>query len=131
MSNLLNWLTVSGAIVLLVVALGMVAFTRRLKSTVHHGRSLADREELPPSRSDLLRHGLRLQGTITDVRSLHTVFSSAQSREHVVTVAKAYDSDTGQMRRFTQHGNLSLGHRGDPVTVLIDPAKPSVYLIIR
>jgi hypothetical protein len=113
------------------VALGVTAVARRVQSPVRRGRSLADREELPPSRSDLLRQGLRLQGTITDVRRLHTLFSSAQSRQHVVTVASAYDPDTGQMRRFTQHGNLSLGHRGDPVTVLIDPARPSVYLIIR
>jgi uncharacterized protein DUF3592 len=131
MSNLLSWLPIVGAIVLLVVALGVTAVARRVQSPVRRGRSLADREELPPSRSDLLRQGLRLQGTITDVRRLHTLFSSAQSRQHVVTVASAYDPDTGQMRRFTQHGNLSLGHRGDPVTVLIDPARPSVYLIIR
>lgn len=129
MSNLLSWLPIVGAIVLLVVALGVIAFARRVESPVR--RALADREELPPSRSDLFRHGLRLQGTITDVRLPHTVRLRARSRQHVVTVATAYDPDTGPMRRFTQHGNLSLGHRGDPVTVLIDPAKPSVYLIIR
>lgn len=131
MSNLLSWLPVVGVIVLLVVALGVTAVARRVQSPVRRGRSLTDREALPASRSDLLRHGLRLQGTITDVRRLHTLFSSAQSRQHVVTVATAYDPDTSQTRRFTQHGNLLLGHRGDPVTVLIDPAKPSVYLIIR
>ena len=131
MSNLPSWLPVVGVIVLLAVALGVTAFARRVRSPIRLGRSLTDREELPLSRSDLLRHGLRLQGTITDVRRLHTVLSSAQSRQHVVTVATAYDPDSGQTRRFTQHGNLSLGHRGDPVTVLIDPAKPSVYLIIR
>lgn len=131
MSNLLSWLPIVGAIVLLVVAFGVTALARRVQSPVRRGRSLADCGELPPSRSDLLRQGLRLQGTITDVRLLHTVFSSARSREHVVTVATAYDPDIGQMRHFTQRGNLLLGHRGDPVTVLIDPAKRSVYLIIR
>ena len=131
MPNLLSWLPVVGAIVLLVAALGVTAFARRLKSPVGCGRSLADREELPPSRSDLLRHGLRVQATITDVQFPHAVFARAQSRQHVVTVATGYDPDTGQMHRFTQHADLSLGHRGDPVTVLIDPARPSVYLIIR
>jgi hypothetical protein len=131
MSNLLSWLSIVAALVLLVAALAATSFARRVKSSVSRGRLLADRGELPPSRGDLLRHGLRVQATITDVQFPHTVFSRVQSRQPVVTVATAYDPDSGLLRRFTQRGDLSLGHRGDPVTVLIDPARPSVYLIIR
>jgi hypothetical protein len=130
MSHLLSWLSIFAALVLLA-ALAATSFARRVQSSVGRGRLLADREELPPSRGDLLRHGLRVQATITDVQFPHTVFARAQSRQHVVTVATAYDPDSGLLRRFTQRGDLSLGHRGDPVTVLIDPARPSLYLIIR
>jgi hypothetical protein len=132
MSNLPSWLSIFGAIILLmVVTLAVTGFARRIKLPVDRGRSLADRKGLSPLRNDLLRHGLRLQATITDVQFPRTVFSRAQSKQHVVTVATAYDPDTGLTRRFTQRGDLSLGHHGDPVTVLIDPAQPSVYLIIR
>jgi hypothetical protein len=90
-----------------------------------------DPEDLSPTRNDLLHRGLRLQATITDVRSSRTLFPGAQNSQRTTTTATAFDPDTGLPRRFTQRGDRPLGHRGDPVTVLIDPARPRVYLIVR
>ncbi|MGO8950917.1 MAG: hypothetical protein ACLQUY_25340 [Ktedonobacterales bacterium] len=74
-------------------------------------------------RSALLRQGLRLQATITNIRS---------SRGGTyVTTAAATDLATGEMKTYTQRTAAVLGHRGDPITILVDPTRPNVYLMVR
>jgi hypothetical protein len=74
-------------------------------------------------RSTLLRQGLRLQATITNIRS---------SRGGTyITTAAATDLTTGQVKLYTQRSTAVLGHRGDPITILLDPARPNVYLMVR
>lgn len=74
-------------------------------------------------RSALLRQGLRLQATITNIRS--------SSRGTYITTAAATDLNTGQVKLYTQRSTAVLGHRGDPITILLDPTHPNVYLMVR
>jgi len=74
-------------------------------------------------RSALLRGGLRLQATITNIRS--------SGGGTYVTTAAATDHTTGQMKTYTQRSAAVLGHRGDPITILVDPTRPNVYLMVR
>ena len=74
-------------------------------------------------RSALLRQGVRLQATITDIHS---------SRGGTyVTTAAATDITTGQVKLYTQRSKAILGHRGDPITILLDPNHPNVFLMVR
>lgn len=131
MSNLPVWFFAVVAIVAIVVAVAIVGLARRPRTTGGGWRALIGREDRAASRDDLLRHGLRMQGTITDVQSPRAAFSGGRSRRRFATTATAYDLNTGQPRRFTQRDDAPLGHRGDPVTVLVDPVHPNVYLIVR
>jgi hypothetical protein len=106
---------------LLVIAL-LAAFLlgARLGPRVQQSRA-AQMKQL--DRSALLREGVRLQATITNIRS---------SRGGTyVTTAAATDVATGQVKLYTQRGTAILGHRGDPITILLDPARPNVYLMVR
>ena len=131
MSNLAGWFFVVAAIVTLLVAVAIIGFARSARSKGRGWGALAGRVDPAASRDDLLRHGLRMQGTITDVQSPRGALSGGRSKARFTTTATAYDLNTGQPRRFTQRDDAPLGHRGDPVTVLVDPARPGVYLIVR
>lgn len=132
MSNLPGWFAfVVGIMALLLMAFAVVGLARGARRAIGRGSSLADREGSSPSRNDLLRRGLRLQATITDVRYPRTLFPGVQNSRQTATTATAFDPDTGLPRRFTQRSDRPLGRRGDPVTILIDPARPRVYLIVR
>src|SRR5215472_5774943 len=86
------------------------------------GQSRAD-QITQLDRSDLLRQGLRLQATITNIHS---------SRGGTyVTTAAATDITTGQVKLYTQRSKAILGHRGDPITIVVDPNHPNVYLMVR
>jgi hypothetical protein len=74
-------------------------------------------------RSALLRQGLRLQATITNIRS--------SSRGTYITTDAATDFNTAQVKLYTQSTTAVLGHRGDPITILLDPTHPNVYLMVR
>jgi Kef-type K+ transport system membrane component KefB len=108
-------------IVLIILAL-LGAFLLGTRFGPRHDRSRADRiTQL--DRSTLLRQGVRLQATITNIHS---------SRGGTyVTTAAATDVATGQVKLYTQRGKAILGHRGDPITILLDPNHPNVYLMVR
>jgi hypothetical protein len=132
MSHLPGWFSlVVGIIALVLMAAAVAGLAWRARRAIGRGSSLVDREGSSSSRNDLLRRGLRLQATITDVRSPRTLFPVGQNRQQTATTATGFDPDTGLPRRFTQRSDRPLGRRGDPVTVLIDPARPRVYLIVR
>lgn len=130
-SHLAAWLFAIVAIVVILTAVAVAGLARRARSEGGGWRALLRRVDPAASRDDLLRRGLRMQATITDIRSPRAAFSRARSRGRFATTATAYDLETGQPRRFTQRDDAPLGHRGDPVTVLVDPARPDVYLIVR
>ena len=132
MSNLPGWFFAIAAIVAVLVAAAIAGLAwRRARSEDGGWSALLGREDPAASRDDLLRRGRRMQATITDIRSPRAAFSGSRSRGRFATTATAYDLETGQPRRFTQRDDAPLGHRGDPVTVLVDPARPNVYLIVR
>lgn len=134
MSILPGWLFAVVAIVAIMSAVVIAVLVHRTgyKRSAGGGWSpLLGREDPAASRNELLRRGLRMQATITDISSRRTVLSRARSRGRYATTATAYDLETGQPRRFTQRDDAPLGHRGDPVTVLVDPTHPRVYLIVR
>jgi hypothetical protein len=109
------------AIVVVIVAV-LVAFIlgTRFGSRIDLGR--ADQTQ-QLDRSALLRQGLRIQATISNIRS---------SRGGTyITTAAATDLATGQVKLYTQRSSSALGHRGDPITILVDPARPNVFLMVR
>ena len=86
------------------------------------GQSRAD-QITQPDRSALLRQGVRLQATITNIH--------ASRGGTYVTTAAATDITTGQVKLYTQRSKAILGHRGDPITIVLDPNHPNVYLMVR
>ena len=77
----------------------------------------------PEARGELLRNGLRAQATITDgahhggwARLRHLGLRRRPGERRVTT--------------YIQRGARLLGRRGEPVTVLVDAARPHVYLIV-
>jgi hypothetical protein len=77
----------------------------------------------PEARGDLLHNGLRAQATITDVRA------TGGGRVYV-TSASGIDPVSGKPKTYIQRGARSIGRRGEPVTVLVDAARPHIYLIV-
>jgi Kef-type K+ transport system membrane component KefB len=109
---------ISGVIILALLA----AFLLGTRFGPRIDRSRADQMK-QLDRSALLRQGLRLQATITNIRS---------SRGGTyITTAAATDFTTGQLKLYTQRSTAVLGHPGDPITILVDPAHPHVYLMVR
>ena len=109
---------ISGVIILALLA----AFLLGTRFGPRVDRSRADQMK-QLDRSALLRQGVRLQATITDIRS---------SRGGTyVTTAAATDITTGQVKLYTQRSTAVLGHTGDPITILLDPTHPNVYLMVR
>ncbi len=104
----------AGAIVLLVAVSLLV---RRLRNGPP-GQQVSGEE-----RSALLHNGLRAQATITSVRL------TSGGRVYVTT-ASAVDPVSGRVTSYTQRGVRSVGRRGEPVTVLVDAARPHIYLIV-
>jgi hypothetical protein len=116
-----------------VVAIGLVFFVT-LAARVHLGARLGVGRQgsaETPARDELLRRGLRIQATISSVRSPIAWLPWGHSGRMYVTTATATDLATGQARTFTQRGGSPMGNRGEPVTVLVDPTHPAVYLIVR
>jgi len=116
-----------------VVAIGVVFFVT-LAARVHLGARLGvgwRGRAAAPARDELLRRGLRIQATIISVRSPIAWLPWGQRGRAYVTTATATDLTTGRTRTFTQRGGSPMGNRGEPVTVLVDPAHPAVYLIVR
>ena len=109
---------ISGLIILALVATFLLG--TRFASRIDRSRAGQMKQV---DRSTLLRQGLRLQATITNIRS------SRGGR--YTTTAAATDFATGQVKLYTQRGTAVLGHRGDPITILQDPAHPNVYLMVR
>jgi hypothetical protein len=108
-------------IVLIMLAL-LGAFLLGTRFGPRVGRSRAG-QITKLDRSALLRQGVRLQATITDIHS---------SRGGTyVTTAAATDITTGQVKLYTQRSKAILGHRGDPITILLDPNHPNVFLMVR
>jgi Kef-type K+ transport system membrane component KefB len=108
-------------IVLIILAL-LGAFLLGTRFGPRLGRSRAN-QITQLDRSALLRQGVRLQATITNIHS---------SRGGTyVTTAAATDITTGQVKLYTQRSKAILGHRGDPITILLDPNHPNVYLMVR
>jgi hypothetical protein len=108
-------------IVLIILAL-LGAFLLGTRFGPRLSRSRAD-HITQLDRSALLRQGVRLQATITNIHS---------SRGGTyVTTAAATDLTTGQVKLYTQRSKAILGHRGDPITILLDPNHPNVYLMVR
>jgi hypothetical protein len=121
MSSLPSGFVVVAIIVLSIVAL-LTAFLLGTRFGPRINRSQADQMK-QFDRSALLRQGLRLQATITDIRS---------SRGGTyVTTAAATDITTGQVKLYTQRSTAILGHRGDPITIVVDPTHPNVFLMVR
>jgi type II secretory pathway pseudopilin PulG len=121
MPSLPSWVLIAAIVVLILVAV-LAAFTlgRRLGSGT--GPRRADQTQ-QLDRSALLRQGLRLQATITNIRS---------SRGGTyITTAAATDLTTGQVKLYSQRSSAALGHRGDPITILLDPTHPNVFLMVR
>ena len=116
----LGFLTVAIPGVIILALLAAFLLGTRFASRIDRSRSGQMKQV---DRSTLLRQGLRLQATITNIRS---------SRGGTyTTTAAATDSATGQVKLYTQRGTAVLGHRGDPITILLDPAHPNVYLMVR
>lgn len=110
------------AAVVLIVLMLLAAFLLGTRFGPRIRRSRAD-QMTQVDRSTLLRQGVRLQATITSIRS---------SRGGTyVTTAAATDVATGQVKLYTQRSKAILGHRGDPITILLDPNHPNVYLMVR
>jgi hypothetical protein len=110
------------AAVVLIVLMLLAAFLLGTRFGPRIRRSRAD-QMTQVDRSTLLRQGVRLQATITGIRS---------SRGGTyVTTAAATDIATGQVKLYTQRSKAILGHRGDPITILLDPNHPNVYLMVR
>lgn len=121
MPSLPSGLVILAIIVFSIVALG-AAFLLGTRFGTRSNRSQADQVK-QFDRSALLRQGLRLQATITDIRS---------SRGGTyVTTAAATDATTGQVKLYTQRSTAILGHRGDPITIVVDPTHPNVFLMVR
>jgi len=121
MSSLPSGFVILAIIVLSVVAL-LTAFLLGTRFGPRINRSQVDQMK-QFDRSALLRQGLRLQATITDIRS---------SRGGTyVTTAAATDITTGQVKLYTQRSTAILGHRGDPITIVVDPTHPNVFLMVR
>ena len=116
-----------------VVAIGLVFFVT-LAARVHLGARLGVGRRggaTAPSRDELLHRGQRIQATIISVRSPIAWLPWGHSGRTYVTTATATDLATGQAWTVTQRGGSPMGNRGEPVTVLVDPAHPAVYLIVR
>lgn len=110
------------AAVVLIVLMLLAAFLLGTRFGPRIGRNRAD-QITQVDRSTLLRQGVRLQATITSIRS---------SRGGTyVTTAAATDIATGQVKFYSQRSKAVLGHRGDPITILLDPHHPNVYLMVR
>jgi hypothetical protein len=77
----------------------------------------------PEARVELLHNGLRVQATITDVRT-------AGGGRIYVTSASGVDPVSGGLTTYIQRGARSIGRRGEPVTVLVDAARPHIFLIV-
>jgi hypothetical protein len=75
------------------------------------------------ARGELLHNGLRAQATITSVRT-------TGGGRVFVTTASGVDPVSGQVKTYTQRGVRSIGRRGEPVTILVDAARPHRYLIV-
>jgi len=121
MPSLLPGFPIIAIIVLVILAL-LAAFLLGTRFGPGIRRSRADKVT-QLDRSALLRQGMRLQATITNIHP---------SRGGTyVTTAAATDITTGQVKHYTQRGKAILGHRGDPITILLDPTRPNVYLMVR
>ena len=122
MPSLPSGYLIVGVVVLILVVMLPVSFLLgiRFGSRRDPGRK---NQATELDRSTLLRQGLRLQATITSIRSA--------SGGKFVTTAEATDHTTGQMKTYTQRSASVLGHRGDPITILVDPTRPNVYLMVR
>lgn len=77
----------------------------------------------PELRMELLHNGLRAQATITEVRT-------TEGGSAFVTLASGIDPVSGGPKTYIQRSPRSIGRRGEPVTVLVDPAQPHIYLIV-
>jgi hypothetical protein len=115
-----------GFLIILVIVLVILAlfgaFLLGTRIGPRLGRSRTD-HITQLDRAALLRQGVRLQATITDIHS---------SRGGTyVTTAAATDISTGQVKLYTQRSKAVLGHRGDPITILLDPNHPNVFLMVR
>jgi len=109
-------------IIVLIICALLGAFLLGTRLGPRIGRSRAG-QLTKLDRSALLRQGMRLQATITNIHS---------SRGGTyVTTAAATDITTGQVKLYTQRSKAILGHRGDPITILLDPNHPNVYLMVR
>jgi hypothetical protein len=116
----LGFLTVAIPGVIILALLVAFLLGTRFASRIDRSRSGQMKQV---DRSTLLRQGVRLQATITGIRS---------SRGGTyVTTAAATDIATGQVKLYTQRSKAILGHRGDPITILLDPNHPNVYLMVR
>jgi hypothetical protein len=109
-------IAVGAADVLLLAVAALLVPRLRSGST---GRQLSGAE-----RSDLLHNGLRAQATVTGVKI------TGGGRVYVTTAA-AVDPVSGRLKTYTQRGARSVGRRGEPVTVLVDAARPHIYLIVN
>jgi hypothetical protein len=106
----------SAAVLLLLAVAGLL-----VRSHLRDGRAVGAMS--PEARGELLHNGLRAQATITEV---HT---SGGGRVYV-TSASGVDPVSGGLTTYVQRGARSIGRRGEPVTVLVDAARPHVYLIV-
>jgi hypothetical protein len=107
-------------VVVIVAVLAAFILGTRFGSRINLGRADQTKQL---DRSALLRQGLRIQATISNIRS---------SRGGTyITTAAATDLTTGQVKLYTQRSSAALGHRGDPITILVDPARPNVFLMVR
>jgi hypothetical protein len=109
---------ISGLIILALLTTFLLGM--RFGSRIHRSQA-GQTKQL--DHAALLRQGLRLQATITDIR--------ASRGGTYITTAAATDFTTGQVKLYTQRSTTALGHRGDPITILLDPARPNVYLMVR
>lgn len=104
------------AVLLLLVVTALMVVRRR------HGESPTGPVSLE-ARGELLHNGLRAQATITDVRT-------TEGGRIYVTSASGVDPVSGGLKTYVQRGARSIGRRGEPVTVLVDAARPHIYLIV-
>ena len=109
-------LLVGGVAGILLLAVVVFVLTRRRGDPPSQQMSAEDR-------SNLLHNGLRAQATITSV-------NVTGGGRFYVTAASAIDPVSGRLKTYTQRGARSVGRRGEPVTVLVDAARPNLYLIV-
>ncbi len=112
----LSLVAAGGAVIVLLVVVVLLLVTRLRRGRPPGGIS-------SETRGELLHNGLRAQATITDVRA------TGGGRVYVTT-ASGVDPVSGKPKTYVQRGARSIGRRGEPVTILVDAARPHIYLLV-